>query len=118
MKNNLGLYKTLVEWMKKVGGPLAFLSLTMLGGYALIRPLEEGGRRIINLHRSNKQNKENELEYFFAENGNYGNLRFSKGDKFCVLFIDKDAALIEKIGDNNSPYIVAIDFLKVNSNFK
>ena len=118
MKNNLGLYKSSVEWMKKTGGPLAFLSLVMLGGYAIIRPLEAGGRKIISLHKNKNQAKVFEDEFLFTENGNYGKLQFSKKDSFHILLMDDDMALIEKVGDNNNPYIVAVDFLKENSNFK
>ena len=45
-------------------------------------------------------------------------LEFKIGDQFRVLETDKDAVLIEKIGDDNNPYFVSVEFLEMISNYK
>ena len=45
-------------------------------------------------------------------------LLFSVDDTFKVLEIDGDAALIEKIGDENNPYFVSGCFLESISDYK
>jgi hypothetical protein len=45
-------------------------------------------------------------------------LVFNEGDKFIVLSQDKDAVLIEKIGDTNNPYFVSLELLLDISDFK
>ena len=45
-------------------------------------------------------------------------LIFKVGDQFKVLEVDGDAALIERIGDNNNPYFVSVDFLKTISDYR
>ena len=45
-------------------------------------------------------------------------LEFKIGDQFRVLESDKDAILIEKIGDNNNPYFVSAELLKNISDFE
>lgn len=44
-------------------------------------------------------------------------LEFKIGDQFRVLELDKDAVLIEKIGDDNNPYFVSAELLRNISNY-
>lgn len=45
-------------------------------------------------------------------------LEFKIGDQFRVLETVKNAVLIEKIGDDNNPYFVSVEFLEMISNYK
>ena len=45
-------------------------------------------------------------------------LAFAKEDKFKVLEVDGNIALIEKIGNANNPYVVALSFLKTISDYE
>ena len=53
-----------------------------------------------------------------AEGVRNGGLKFKIRDQFRVLETDKDAVLIEKIGDDNNPYFVSEEMLKNISNYK
>jgi hypothetical protein len=44
-------------------------------------------------------------------------LEFKIGDPFKVLETDKDAVLIEKIGDSDNPYFMSAELLKNISNY-
>ena len=61
--------------------------------------------------------KREELGVRFQENG-ISRYLFSVDDTFKVLEIDGDAALIEKIGDENNPYFVSGCFLESISDYK
>ena len=70
-----------------------------------------------------KKNGKDELEtiavYTIKESGqsNEGK-EFNIGDRFLVLENDKDAVLIEIIGDTNIPYFVSYELLKEISDYK
>lgn len=53
-----------------------------------------------------------------AEGVSNEGLEFKIGDQFRVLEKDKDAVLIEKIGDDNNPYFVSEELFKNISNYK
>ena len=53
-----------------------------------------------------------------AEGVSNDGLKFKIGDKIRVLETDKDAILIEKIGEDNNPYFVSEEMLKNISNYK
>ena len=45
--NNLGWYQWFTTNAKKVGGPLSLMGLIAVGGYAIIRTVEAGEKKII-----------------------------------------------------------------------
>ena len=59
------------------------------------------------------------LEVFTVTSDSVDNqgLKFCVGDRFVVLESDKDAILIEKIGDSHNPYFVSAEFLHSISDF-
>ena len=119
--SNLGTYQTITKISKAVGGPKVFIGM-IFGAGAAIGSI---ATFIIKASSSNKKEakkiasdikKDKTYETVLADKSN-GNILFNVGDKFKVLEIDDDAVLIDKIGDKNSPYYVAKDFLKKISDF-
>lgn len=121
--SNLGTYQTITRLSKAVGGPKIFMGM-LVGAGATVGSLATA---FIILARS-KHKKEiknsisdiknnNIYETIIADESNE-EILFNVGDKIEVLEVDGDAVLINKIGDKNSPYYVAIDFLEKISDFK
>lgn len=116
--NNLGLYLLIPKWSKKIGGPHNFLALVGIGGYAIGKGLE------ISIKRLRKLYEENTMVVVlgtYTVNTAYQvskELEFQPGDKYNVLETDKNAVLIEKIGDNNNPYFVDGKLLAEISDYK
>lgn len=109
---NLGAYQWVTTISKKVGGPFQLLGITAIGGYAVFRGLEAGGKYVYKLIRKQKYNtteKTVEAEKYTVETEDVSNegVEFHVGDEFCVLETDGDAILIDKIGDTNSPYFIS-----------
>lgn len=121
--SNLGGYQVLTKLAKKVGGPLNLAFLIAGGGYLMLRPVEAVSKKAftavkLKLNKNKKSLKGIETFYEVMSNGkDDSGLEFNAGDKFRVLESDKDAVLIEKLGDTNSPYYVSSDFLHTISNF-
>lgn len=121
--NNLGGYQVLTKLAKKVGGPVNLTVLIAGGGYLLLRPVEAVSKKIfialkLKLGKKQKTYIDAEPVYEVISNSkDNSGLEFSVGDKFRVLESDKEAILIEKSGDPNSPYFVSSDFLHTVSNF-
>lgn len=120
--SNLGWYQVMSTTAKKVGGPLKLVGLvlgsgiviggsTVLGGQAaakkLVKKLDEKKREAASavIYKVHTEGRSNE------------GLLFSVDDTFKVLEIDGDAALIEKIGDENNPYYVSARFLRRISDY-
>ena len=119
--SNLGLYQTMTTMAKLVGGPLN-LAICVAGGgvvtgggvvaaYFLIKEK-------INAKREERQ-QEAAIVYTVQREGqsNEG-LVFKVGDQFRVLFIHDDAVMIEKLGDNNNPYVVSAELLETISDYR
>lgn len=112
---NLGAYQWITTISKKVGGPYQLLALTAVGGYAVFRGVEAGGKKIYKIikeHTETEKTIENAQEYTVTQDGisNEG-VSFTKGEKFAVLEKDGKSVLIDKINDENSPYFVSEKFL-------
>lgn len=114
--SNLGPYQTMTTWSKKVGGPYNLVAIIALGGYGLGKLGELGVKGLKKLKNNIAESK---AIYSINSKGitNEG-LLLNVGDKFRVLESDKDAVLIEKIGDRNNPYFVSADLLRSISNYK
>lgn len=118
--NNLGLYKTMTTFAKKVGGPVNFLILVGAGGYGVFRLGEAGIKKIVKIAKQHKQKKVLTDPHFYVvhtKSEGDGGITLNAGDTFKVLETDGDAVLIEVIGDNNNPYFVSAQFLLTISNY-
>ncbi|MGI6462822.1 MAG: hypothetical protein ACOX04_04260 [Candidatus Scatomorpha sp.] len=121
--SNLGPYQKITTWAKKVGGPIQLLCIVATCGFVALRGVEAGGKsiykRVRKAHSKTKKIDISNAEIFTVEKNGESNegLKFIIGEKFRVLERDKDAVLIDKIGNPNSPYFVSADFLSSISNF-
>ena len=109
---------------KKVGGPKNLAVIIAGAGAVASVALYKGGKIVAEKVRK-KKNKEklketsDSIVYSVTVDGvSDDGLEFKIGDQFRVLETDKDAVLIEKIGDDNNPYFVSVDFLEMISNYK
>lgn len=121
--SNLGPYQWFTTISKKVGGPYQLLGITAIGGYAVLRIVEAGGKRAYKLGKEyNEKNRGKKIietsEYTVIKAGKSNeNINFSIDDKFRILEKDKDSILIDKLGDPNSPYFVSASFLEEISEY-
>lgn len=120
--SNLGWYQILTSVAKKAGGPKALIALllgtgALLGGGA-VACANTVKKKVSAVFESKKQIADTAAIYTVRTAGvsNEG-LSFKEGDKFKVLEYDGDAGLIDKVGDENSPYFVSIKFLKSISDY-
>lgn len=111
--SNLGTYQWITTTSKKMGGPVPFLCLTAVGGYALIRVIEAGGKKVIKLIKASSQNRISAAPCFVVQTDATSNegVMFKSGDKLRVLESDGESILIDRINDTQSPYFVSADFL-------
>ncbi|WP_367293704.1 hypothetical protein [Lactococcus lactis] len=118
---NLGWYQLMTTVAKKVGGPKVLFGLLAVGGYAVIRTVEAGGKKVIKLvEKENKDisDKKSLKSYEFTQDGEGDNgLKFSSGDVFYIAAKDNEAVLIEKKDDENNPYFVNDNWLKSVSSY-
>ena len=86
---NLGWYQLITTWSKKIGGPKTLLLLIAAGGYAIVRSVEAGGKKVYRLVKDKRKSdkpKSNLESFVFTENGIGENgLSFSKDDKFFKI---------------------------------
>lgn len=121
--SNLGHYQWITSASKKVGGPYRLLGIFAVGGYAIIRSIEAGGKKVYKrVKKSKGKNQEkpisDTLEYTVIREGKSNeNVKFSVGDKFRILEKDGDSILIDRIGDHNSPYFVSAELLSEISEY-
>ena len=69
---NLGWYQLMTTVAKKVGGPKVLFGLLAVGGYAVIRTVEAGGKKVIKLvKKENKDisDKKSLKSYEFTQDG-------------------------------------------------
>lgn len=119
---NLGLYQTMTTLAKKLGGPIQLAATVAVGGYLILRTAEAGVKLGINKAKSIKTKPKSDLEneeYYIVNSQGISNegVKFNIGDKFRVLETDKDAVLIEIVGNENNPYFASSDFLKSISDY-
>lgn len=122
--SNLGDYQKMTIMAKKVGGPKNLAVIIAGVGAVASVALYKGGEIVAEKVRK-KKNKEklketsDSIVYSVTVDGvSDDGLEFKIGDQFRVLETDKDAVLIEKIGDDNNPYFVSVEFLEMISNYK
>ncbi|MBQ8296634.1 MAG: hypothetical protein IJX77_02485 [Ruminococcus sp.] len=121
--SNLGGYQWLTTVAKKVGGPKN-LVLIIAGAGAVIY---KGGEIVVKktvkeIKKRMSQEKlpeiaDTKIYTVTAEGTSNEGLEFKIGDQFKVLETDKDAVLIEKIGDSDNPYFISAELLKNISNY-
>lgn len=120
--SNLGWYQILTSMAKKVGGPKKLISLFIGGGFLAGGSAVAGSlaikKTVTAKINKKRQAKEANIIYTVSIEGksNEG-LLFKVGDKFKVLETDRDAGLIEKLGDENNPYFVSLKFLESISDY-
>ena len=115
--SNLGWYQKIVEYSSKVGGPKNLLCLTLLGGAVIGAGTYAGGETVIKKFKTVHVAKtittvKKHKSYIVTTSGesNEG-IKFERGDLIQVLAKDSDAVLIEKTGDDNSPYFISEELL-------
>lgn len=117
--SNLGLYQTMTTLSKKVGGPAKFVLIVLGVGYGIGRTTEAGIKKAVKVIKAHLNNNHSIVIYHvFTSGESTDGLIFSAGDTFQVLGRDDDAVLIEKIGDENSPYFVSSKLLQSISDYK
>ena len=118
--SNLGLYQKMTTWAKKVGGPVQLLSIVAVGGYLVFRTIEAGGKIIVNVINKRLNSGEKittDLFTVHCEGTTNDGIRFETGEEFRILEIADNGALVEKINDENNPYFVSLEFLKIVSDY-
>lgn len=120
---NLGLYQVMATVAKKVGGPLVLAVGTAVGGWAIGRGAEAGGKRIIKRVKVARQKKtggrERAVTFTVAIEADCGGgLTLHAGNEFRVLSRDGDAVLIEVLENANNPYFVSAKTLVSISDFQ
>lgn len=121
--SNLGWYQVMTTAAKKVGGPLKLAGLVLGSGIVIGGGTVFGGQAVAKKIGKKLDEKKREAESaviyrVHTEGKSNEGLLFSVDDTFKVLEIDGDAALIEKIGDENNPYFVSGCFLESISDYK
>ena len=118
--SNLGAYQWLTTVAKKVGGPKNFVLIIAGTGAVIYKGSEIVVKKIIKkINKEELHGTSDSMVYSVtAEGVSNDGLKFKIGDKIRVLETDKDAILIEKIGEDNNPYFVSEEMLKNISNYK
>lgn len=113
--SNLGPYQIMTTWSKKVGGPYNLATIVAFGGYGLGKLCECVVKSFKKFKHKRKESKA--IYHIFSQGISNEGLILNVGDKFRVLESDKEAILIEKIGDSNNPYFVSVDLLRSISDY-
>jgi len=129
--SNLGGFQVMVVAAKKIGdvvvkvfprlpknivGPLGLLIGVAGGGYIGIRGVEAGIKKITKIAKEKKASKGETFEVTAYGHDKDNDLEFHEGSKFKVLnIIDGNVVLIEKLDDDNNPYVISSEFLKTVS---
>lgn len=121
--SNLGWYQIMTTMAKKVGGPKRLFAILIGGGAIIGSGATVGGnaleKKLSKILAKKKKEADAAIVYIVNKEGrsNEG-LLFKDGDRFKVLEIDGDAALIEKLDDSNNPYFVSAKFISTISDYK
>ena len=121
--SNLRLYQWMTTTAKKVGGPVNFMLIIASGGAVAYKGLEMSFKYLIKHCKPSKnQASNNQVEKtVYTVTSQYENsegLTCSPEDKFRVLETDGDVILIEKVDDNNNPYVVSEELLRKISDYR
>ena len=117
----LGGYQWLTTAAKKVGGPNSLVLIIAGAGAVVYKGGEVAVKHTVKAIKNKKQLPEATITKMYtvtASGMSNEGLEFKIGDQFRVLESDKDAVLLEKIGDNNNPYFVSAELLKNISDYK
>jgi hypothetical protein len=120
---NLGFYQDITRLIKVLGGPKIAVPVIVAGGYVVIRVGEASVRTVLRASktflasRRNAEPLEGWIYVVHTDCVEVGGLMLRVGDQFRVGEQDRDAVLIDIIGDQNGPYFVSGDFLARVSNF-
>ncbi len=116
---NLGAYQLMTTLAKRVGGPAALAVATAVGGYAALRPVEAGVKKVIQrLRTPSTPCLAKGFVFTVTCDGQDGNgLDLHSGAEYRVLECDADAILIEVLGAADNPHFVSAQFLATVSDF-
>ncbi|MEU3508563.1 hypothetical protein ABZ733_11665 [Streptomyces longwoodensis] len=120
---NLGGYQTMTRLAKKVGGPGALVVFTAVGGWAIGRGAEAGGKNVFRAVKAaaKKRNAPCSTKGQVFEVVSHGEdskgLALRAGDQYRVMECDGEAILIEVLGGSNNPYFTSAQFLASVSGF-
>ena len=121
--SNLGAYQWLTTTAKKVGGPKNLILIIAGTGAVVYKGSEVAVKKAVKeiKKRTSKHTSPEMADttiYTVSADGvsNEG-LELKVGDLFRVLETDKDAVLIELIGNGNNPYFVSAELLRSISNY-
>lgn len=116
--SNLGTYQWLTTAAKKVGGPKNLVLIIAGTGAAVYKGSEivvkktvKKIKKKIRIHQLTEM-ADTKVYSVTAEGISNEGLAFKIGDQFRVLETNKDAVLMEKIGDDNNPYFVSEELLE------
>lgn len=121
--SNLGGYQRLTTVAKKVRGPKNLVLIIAGTGAAVYKGSEIVVKKTVKeiKKRMSKEKlpeiSDTQIYTVTAEGTSNEGLKFKIGDQFKVLETDKDAVLIEKIGDSDNPYFISAELLKNISNY-
>lgn len=122
---NLGGYQAVTSLMKTLGGP-AKAAVVVLGGTFIAGGAAfAGGQKLVSAVRNTIVSRREPCTtvggiYKASSDGqDESGIRFRAGDEYEVLecVCKEDGALIDVIGDPNSPYVVSGQFLRTHSDF-
>lgn len=121
MSKNLGFYQVAVVAIKKVGGPNNFIRLCAVAAVSLIgvgvaaRPkLAKFFHRLVKVFKGKTDEQildQAEECQVVQEGATEEGVYFHVGEQIKVIYKEKDMALIYRMNDKNSPYLVSTSFL-------
>ncbi len=120
---NLGGYQTMTTLAKKVGGPGALTVVIAVGGWAIGRGAESGGRSVLRAAKAAARkwnvacSTKGQVFDVVSDGGDGKGLTLRAGDQFRVMECDGKAILIEVLGGTNNPYFTSAQFLTSVSGF-
>ncbi|MFD9622123.1 hypothetical protein ACFWB2_33400 [Streptomyces virginiae] len=108
---------------KKVGGPGALAVVTAVGGWAIVRGAEAGGKSLFRAAKAAAKRRNAACStkgqvFDVVSDGEDGKgLTLRAGAQYLVMECDGEAILIELLGDRNNPYFTSSQFLASVSGF-
>lgn len=116
--SNLGGYKTIVVWSKKVGGPVNLLFIVFSLGGIFVKLVDIIWKSVKSRAEKNDGIETPTVIYTVMKDAeNSKGFSMKKGYQFKVWGRDKDATIIEILNDTNNPYCVSAKWLASISDF-
>jgi len=121
--SNLGTYQWLTTTAKKVGGPKKLIAIIAGSGVVVYKGGEILVKKVVKVIKKQSDSKseiKSDIKLYVTKISGISNegIRFDINDRFRVLEEDGDSVLVEKIGDDNNPYYISVDFLQRISDYK